>query len=204
MKIKKVLFLCIGCMYLLLGLVFSHSEHNEKVTNNNQYFIDQSHSYIGFKVRHMGIGKVYGKFNKFVGQIYYDPKNLKSFMMRIQIRVDSIDTGVESRDKHLKADDFFDVKKFPNISFSSQKIRNENNQLIAEGELEIKGIRKTIEILLNIQGPVEQKKGKVVGVDIITEINRKDFGISFHKVLDSGVLSISDKVNIELSMEFKQ
>jgi len=164
----------------------------------DSYTIDPAHTSFSFTVKHMMISNVPGEFDKFDGQIIYDPKDLTSAKANITIDVDSINTRIDKRDAHLKSADFFDAAQFPTITFVSTKF----TPGYITGNLTMKGVTKVITIPVTISGPVKTMMGgQAIGITGSTTVNRQDYGINWNKTLDQGGVAVSDNVNITISIE---
>ncbi len=168
------------------------------------YKIDSAHSSANFSVTHMGLSKVRGGFGNVQGMVSFDPANLASTKVEATIDVSTVSTNDPKRDGHLKSADFFEVEKFPSMKFVSTKVEKAGSGLKATGDLTIKGVTK--QVVLNIEGPTDEIKDmrgmKRRAAAATTRINRKDFGITFNRVLDTGGLMISDEVDITLDIQF--
>ncbi len=161
------------------------------------YKIDASHTTLGFSAKHMMISNVSGQFNKFEGQISYDPKDLANSKIDVTIDTGSIDTRNEKRDEHLRSADFFDAAKFPTITFVSKKITP--TEIV--GDLTMRGVTKEVTIPATIAGPVKTPMGMAIGITGSFTLNRQDYGISFNKVLDQGGLAVSNDIVVNISAE---
>jgi len=167
----------------------------------NTYTIDPNHTSFGFTVQHMMISNVPGEFDKFSGQIVYDPADLRVCQATITIDASSINTRIDKRDAHLKSPDFFDVAKYPTITFVSTKFTPEN----ITGNLTMKGVTKVITIPVTISGPVKTMMGgQAIGITGSVTINRQDYGINWNKILDQGGVAVSDNVLVTISIEADQ
>lgn len=166
------------------------------------YKIDPEHTSISFRVRHMVINKVRGRFDKFSGVLVVDEKNLKNSSVSVTIDARSIDTDHEKRDKHLRSKDFLYVEKYPEITFVSKEIRKTKKGYVAKGKLTIRGVTRTIKLPFKYLGKITDPWGNVrIGIEAHTTINRKDFGINYNKLLDNGGLVVGNKVQIEINLE---
>jgi polyisoprenoid-binding protein YceI len=149
----------------------------------------------------MGLSTVRGKFNSVSGTAEYDPANPASLSVSATIDVASVDTGQDARDTHLKSADFFDVEKFPTMTFVSKSWSAETKELV--GDLTLHGVTK--EVTLKVDGPegpaTDPYGGKRLGANATTSINRKDFGLAFHAVVDTGALLVGDEVKITLEIQ---
>jgi polyisoprenoid-binding protein YceI len=166
--------------------------------------IDHDHSNLMFKVSHLGLAYVKGTFTKFQGSVNYDEKNPAKSSLNLTIDAASIHTGIEKRDEHLRSADFFDVAKYPNITFVSKKVTAAGkDKLKVTGDLTISG--KTKEVVLDVTGPTKELKdpwGNIRrGLSATTTINRTDFGLTWNKILDNGIFTIGNKVTINLEVE---
>jgi len=167
----------------------------------DSYTIDPAHTSFSFTVKHMMISNVPGEFDKFDGQIIYDPKDLTTAQANITIDVDSINTRIDKRDAHLKSPDFFDAAKFPSITFVATKF----TPGYITGNLTMKGVTKVITIPVIISGPVKTMMGgQAIGITGNVTVNRQDYGINWNKTLDQGGVAVSDDVNIAISIEADQ
>lgn len=162
------------------------------------YKVDTSHSIVGFKVKHMMISNTSGKFNKFNGTFEYDEKTKQLKSLTGKIDVNSIDTNDKKRDTHLKAPELFDAKKFPTITFALDKIEDD----YAFGKLTIKGVTKNVKLDFENNGSIKDPWGNTrVGLVLSGKINRKDYGITWNKVLETGGVAVGEKVNLDIELE---
>jgi polyisoprenoid-binding protein YceI len=167
------------------------------------YNIDAAHTTVGFSIQHMVISKVKGRFNEFSGSIQVDPKATPTVTeATIAIKVASIDTANTKRDDHLRAPDFFDAAKFPDMTFETTKIEKTGDDLAAHGKLTIRGVTKEIELPFKLNGPITDPLGNTrVGIEGRTKLNRKDYGLTWSKTLETGGLVVGDEVEIEIQLE---
>ncbi|MBI4369594.1 MAG: polyisoprenoid-binding protein [Elusimicrobia bacterium] len=167
------------------------------------YVIDPAHSAITFRVAHMVISKVTGRFEKFMGSIDYDAKNPKSWKAEAAIDVAGINTSVPDRDKHLKSADFLDAEKYPQITFKSTKvIAVKKNTVKLHGDLTIHGVTKTVILDIVLGGIGKDPWGNErLGAAAATTINRKDFGIAWNTILESGGLLVGEEIEISIEVE---
>ncbi len=167
------------------------------------YKFDKAHTFIGFKVKHMGLIDVPGFFRDFTGSINYDAKDAAKSSVEFTAKATSIDTGVVPRDNHLRGPDFFDVDKFPDVIFKSTKVEKKGKDLYITGDLTMKGVKKSISFEFDVTGfvPGNERSAAKMGVTADTKINRRDFGITYGNNLPSGVAAISDNVHIDLQIE---
>jgi polyisoprenoid-binding protein YceI len=168
--------------------------------------IDPAHSIVGFAIRHMEINWVEGRFKDFTGTIKYDPSDVTKSSVDFTAKIESIDTGVTGRDKHLLSADFFDVEKFPQMSFKSARVeRKGKERYVLHGDLTLKGVTKPVAIPFTIAGAIKDPWGNTrFGVEGTATIDRRDFGITWSKPLENGGLDIGTSVAIALKLEAMQ
>jgi len=167
------------------------------------YKIDPMHTSIGFEVRHMGLSRIQGRFTKVSGNVEVDPQNLDRSHVDVTIDTSSVDTAVAPRDAHLRTADFFDVEKYPTITFKSTKIRKRNKGYIADGNLTIKNVTKPVSIRFKAYGPIkgegDQLRGGIIAEPLV--INRLDYGVGDNSKLPNGDEAIGSEITIHLSAE---
>jgi len=166
--------------------------------------IDPDHSNVGFKIRHLMISNVKGNFDKHSGVVDLNEKDITKSKVAVSIETASINTNVQKRDDHLRSADFFDVAKFPTMTFVSKKVAKAGkDRLKVTGDLTLHGITK--EVVLNVDGPSKESKdpwGNIrKGATATSTINRKDFGLTWNKALETGGVVVGDEVNIILEIE---
>ena len=167
--------------------------------------IDAVHTHIGFSVRHMMVSTVRGQFKGYSGKVTLDPNDFSKSTIEGEVEVKSIDTGNEQRDRHLRTNDFFDVEHHPKITFKSTKIEAKGDgAFVVHGDLQIRGVTKNVALQTEFHGTSKNpQSGKVVtGLHAATTVNRKDFGVVYNAVLETGGVAISEKVKIEIDAEF--
>lgn len=167
------------------------------------YDIDTAHSSAGFAVRHLAVSNVRGEFAKVTGVVEYDAKDPSKTRVEATLDAASVTTRDPKRDEHLKSADFFDVAQYPVITFKSTKVEKASQGLKVRGDLTLHGVTRPV--VLDVQGPTPEVKdpwGNVrAGASATAKINRKDFGMSFNKTLDSGGLVVGDEVAITIDVE---
>ena len=166
--------------------------------------IDPSHSVLNFKVRHI-FSKAGGSFGEWGGTLQFDGENPGSLSAEVTIQTASIDTDNEDRDNHLRSPDFFDVEKFPTISFVSKKAEQRGDDWFLVGDFTMHGVTKEIEIPFEFHGAGLNPWGKTIaGFSGELKINRKDYGIEWNKALDAGGMLLGEEVTIDLEVEAVQ
>lgn len=168
-----------------------------------EWRFDGTHSYVGFKVRHMMVTWVRGRFNEAQGKVWYDPANPADTRIEIDINPASVNTQNERRDKHLRSDDFFATDKHPEMKFVSKKAEVSGDGLKVSGDLTMRGVTKEVVLMVAEISPsvADSRGGEKMGATASAKINRKDWGINYHQLLDSGGLNVADEVTIEIDAE---
>ena len=166
------------------------------------YAIDQDHTTVSFKIRHL-FSNVQGTFNQFEGTIDYVPGHPEQWKTAATIQATSISTRVDKRDQHLRSKDFFDVEQFPTITFRSTGAAEATaTGAKLNGLLAIHGVEKPVVLDLTIHGEGKDPWGNVrSGFTATTKINRKDFGLNWNQVLETGQLLVGEEVEITLEIE---
>lgn len=174
-----------------------------KAAESGTYNFDKAHSFIGFKVRHMGLIDVPGYFRDFTGTVNYDAADPAKSSVEFKAMVTSVDTGVAGRDAHLRRADFFDVEKFPEMTFKSTKVEKKGKSWVVSGDLTMRGVTKPVSIPFEISGflPGGERSGAKIGITGETTINRRDFGVNYGNNLPSGIPAIADNVKVVLAIE---
>jgi len=167
--------------------------------------IDGAHSHVGFTVPHMVVSEVEGEFKTFSGKALIDEKDLAKSSVEFNAEVASVDTDSADRDKHLKSPDFFDVAKFPKITFKSTKITKAGKGYKLTGDLTVHGVTKTVTLDATVSQAVTNPWGKEVrGVKIFGKIKRDDFGLTWNKNLDKGGVVVGNEVTIDIKLELNK
>lgn len=166
--------------------------------------IDPTHTNVGFVVRHLVVSKVRGDFKKFKGTVHIDEKDISKSKVEVEIDAASIDTGVAKRDEHLRSADFFDVKKYPKITFKSKGVKKlKSGELEVVGDLTMRGVTKPV--ILKVTGPSPEVKDPWGNLHIAfsaeSEINRSDWGLKWNKALEGGGLTVSEEVQLVIDTE---
>jgi polyisoprenoid-binding protein YceI len=170
--------------------------------NAETYQVDPVHSTVGFSVKHLAISTVRGVFTNFEGTIEFDAKKPEASKASGTVKVASVNTQMEARDKHLRSPDFFDADKYPEIQFQMVSARKDGDAWVVKGRFTMHGVMREIELRGTIEGPVKDPWGKTrIGLSASTTINRQDFGLTWSKKMDSGGLVVGDLVKIELEIE---
>jgi polyisoprenoid-binding protein YceI len=167
------------------------------------FVVDKAHSEVSFQVAHLGISKVRGQFTDFEANLQIDRAKPEASSVEFTIQAGSINTGVADRDKHLRSADFLDAEKQPTITFKSTRVVPKGkNQFDVVGSLTIRGVTKEVTLPVTATDFIKDPWGnEKVGFELSTKVNRKDYGVSWHKVMDSGGLVAGDEVSISINLE---
>jgi polyisoprenoid-binding protein YceI len=173
----------------------------------NTWQIDPNHSAAQFAVRHLAISTVRGAFTKVNGTVQFDDKDISKSSVEVTIDAGSVDTRVPDRDKDLRSDHFFDVEKYPTLTFKSTKVEQvAPGKLKVTGDLTIHGVTK--QVVLDVDGPTAPVKdpwgNQRVAVNATTKINRQDFGVKWNATMDGGGVVVGDDVSITIDAELVQ
>lgn len=168
----------------------------------SQYKVDPAHTSVNFKVKHSGITFVSGKFEKFDGGIIGSMDNAEQARIFFNVDVASVNTGVKMRDDHLRSADFFEVEKFPSMSFESTSIEKvSDNKYKLNGKLQIKDVTKDVTFDVDYGGSVKGQNGsEVIGFTAKNTINRLDYNVAY----DPDAAGIGKDVHIVIYLEFKK
>lgn len=176
----------------------------EMTATKEKWVIDPAHSEIEFKLKHLMVSNVKGKFREFEASIYTTGDDFMTAEADCTINVDSIDTGSADRDKHLKSADFFDVENFPQINFEANSVENVDSDGSYElwGNLSIKGVTRKIKLDVEFGGVMKDPWGnEKAGFTINGTINRKDWGLTWNAALETGGVLVSDEVKISCEIQ---
>ncbi|MEQ9297432.1 MAG: YceI family protein [Cyclobacteriaceae bacterium] len=174
-----------------------------ETATNTKWAIDPTHSEITFKVKHLVISTVTGKFNEFSGSLTQTGENLENAQIEFQAKIDSISTGVADRDNHLKSDDFFNAAEYPEMKFAGKsfnKTGEDTYQLV--GDLTIRDVTKEVALDVTHGGTVVDPYGQTkAGFEIEGKINRKDFNLSWSALTETGAVVVSEEVKLALNVQ---
>ncbi|HEY3500343.1 MAG TPA: YceI family protein [Polyangiaceae bacterium] len=167
------------------------------------YTLDSAHSHLGFSVRHMMIANVRGEFQKLSGTVAYDPKNPEATRIEVSVDPASINTREEKRDAHLRSADFFDVEKYPSVTFSATKARRSGDKLEVTGNLTLRD--KTREVTLTVDELTPEQTdpygNRRIGATAHTKIKRSDFGMQWNAALEAGGVLVGDEISLQVEVE---
>jgi polyisoprenoid-binding protein YceI len=165
------------------------------------YKVDTDHSGVHFTVRHF-VTNVPGRFKDFEGTIRYDRQNPAASSVAFRVQAASIDTDNADRDNHLRSPDFFDVEKFPTLTFTSTAVQaRDAGTLQVTGDFTLHGVTRTITIPVEVLGTVATPRGEKAGFETTFTVNRKDFGITWNRTLDAGGAILGEDVKVTVAIE---
>lgn len=172
------------------------------IATKTTYSIDKAHSEATFQVRHL-LTKVRGRFSDFAGTIEYDEQQPENCSANVTIQAASIDTNERDREAHLRSADFFDVEKYPTLTFRSGTITRKGAAgFDLAGELTIRGVTRQVTFDVNFLGKAKDPWGNErIAFDAEATINRKDYGLNWNAALETGGFLVGDEVTISLSVQ---
>ncbi len=168
------------------------------------YDFDVSHSTVGFSVKHMMVSNVKGSFGKFTGSLFLDEKDPAKSTLQVDVDTATVDTKNGDRDKHLRSPDFFDSEKFPKMSFKSTKVERHGDGYAVTGDLTIKDVTKSV--VLEVDAIAPEAKDPFVGAvhrgaHASAKLNRKDFGLTWNKAIETGGAVVGDEVTLDIDVD---
>ena len=165
------------------------------------YDIDASHTHVGFAVKHFGLSKVRGEFQKFDGKVTIGEQATDS-RVEVTIAADSFNSRDEGRDAHIRSADFLDVDQFPTLSFTSTEVRQDGEDWVVVGDLTIHGVTRPVELETEFEGALDDPFGmERIAFSAQTEIDRTEFGLTWNQALETGNLVVGKKVRVNLEVE---
>ena len=168
----------------------------------DKYELDPVHTRIGFTARHLMINNVSGRFTDFTGNILYDEQDVTKSSVAVKIQTASVSTENKMRDDDLRSANFFDIAKYPEITFQSSRIEKQGDGYTCVGTLAMHGVSKEITIPFTILGKVKDPWGNTrVGLEAELKVDRRDWGLTYSKTLDSGGLVVGNDIKIDLNVE---
>ena len=169
---------------------------------NVRWEIDSSHSSLHFSVRHLVIAKVRGSFERWSGTIQAPDGDFSKGTVAVTIDASSIATGVADRDGHLKSPDFFDVAQYPELRFVGKRVQRSGSEIEVVGDLTIKGTTREVVLRVEQHGQTKDPWGNLrAAFTVKTSIDRKDFGLTWNQVLETGGVMVGDRVDTEAEIE---
>lgn len=190
-------------IFITLLLVFSLFPSSSLQTAES-YQIDPAHAFVTFTISHFVTGKARGAFKDVSGTIVYDEKDISKSSVEVVIKGASINTNNENRDRHLRSADFFDVEKYPELIFKSKRIERSGGGFLAIGDLTIHGVTKEVSMPFKLSTPFKDPLpvgSKRMLVETGLKIDRRDFGISWSRLMEGGGLFVGNEVTIDINVE---
>lgn len=173
------------------------------MAQNNTWKVDQAHSELQFKVRHMVISTVTGSFENFTGSVESTNEDFDQARVTLEAEVASINTNNADRDTHLKSDDFFGADAHPKLTFSGVLHKGTNYRLV--GDLTIKGVTKSIELAVDFNGSAKDPWGNLkAGFEVSGKLNRTDFGLKWNAAIETGGVLVSEEVKLIANIQLQQ
>jgi polyisoprenoid-binding protein YceI len=168
--------------------------------------IDAAHSQVGFAVKHLMISTVRGRFGAVSGTVTFPEGDYADGQVDVTIDAASIDTREDKRDAHLRSADFFDVEKFPALTFKSRRVQDVNGETFQlVGDLTIKDVTREVVLDVEVEGFQKDPWGnQKAGFSASTRVNRKDFGLTWNQALETGGLLVGDEIKISLDIQLLQ
>lgn len=166
------------------------------------WVLDNAHSEVSFSVRHMMFAKVRGNFKSWTGTLSLNPDNYSASSVKVDIAVSSIDTASEQRDGHLRSPDFFDVEKYPSITFVSTGVRNDGGKVLIDGDLTIRDVTKAVTLHTEETGQGTDPWGNTrIGFSGSAKVNRKEFGLSWNQALEAGGVLVGEDITVDIEIQ---
>ena len=170
--------------------------------STTKWAIDPTHSEIGFKVKHMMFTNVSGKFKTYDATITTDEDTFENVNIEFSADIDSIDTNNADRDNHLKSGDFFDAETHPKLTFKATSLTKKGDDYALIGDLTLKGVTKSVQLPTEFSGLMKDPWGNTkVGLNISGKINRKDWGLNYNAVLETGGVLIGEDVRLNIELQ---
>lgn len=170
---------------------------------NSTWTLDKAHSEIEFSIRHMMISRVKGAFRDFDAEIEADPADLTTAKIQFTIDIASIDTGNEDRDNHLRSADFFEVEKYPKLTFTSTSIEKQGDDYAVTGDVSMHGVTKPETFTVTSGGVMKDPMSgsQKAGFSVEGKIKRSDYGLTWNAPLETGGVLVSDEVKINMEIQ---
>jgi polyisoprenoid-binding protein YceI len=172
-------------------------------TGTTEWDIDAAHTAAHFSVKHLMVSTVRGQFGKVTGRVWLDDAELTRSRVEVEIDAASLETREPKRDAHLRSSDFFDVEKFPKLTFRSTKIERKGDEFIVVGDLTMHGVTRQLALTVDsLSPPMKDPYGRLVrGVSAIGKLNRKDWGLGWNAALETGGVLVGDEVKLQIDAE---
>jgi polyisoprenoid-binding protein YceI len=171
---------------------------------STKWTVDNLHSQIGFKVKHMMITNVNGTFNSFTAEAHTNGDNFNDAKFDFSAAIDSINTGVADRDAHLKSDDFFNAESYPELTFKSTSVTQQDDEnFVIKGDMTIRDVTKPIELHAEFGGVVVDPYGQTkAGLTVNGKIKRSEFGLKWSAITEAGSIVVADDIKLVCEIQF--
>ena len=168
-----------------------------------EWEFDSAHTGAHFSVRHLMVSTVRGQFRKVTGRVWLDEGQLTRSRIDVEIDAASLETGEPKRDAHLRSGDFFDVEKFPKLTFQSTRIEGKGEEFAVTGDLTMHGVTRQVTLTVeSLSPPMKDPYGRLVrGVSAVGKLNRKDWGLGWNAALETGGVLVGDEVKLQIDAE---
>jgi polyisoprenoid-binding protein YceI len=168
-----------------------------------EWEIDSAHTAAHFSVKHLMVSTVRGQFRKVTGRAWLDEAELTRSRIDVGIDAASLETGEPKRDAHLRSADFFDVEKYPRLTFQSTRIEGEGEEFTVTGDLTMHGVSRQVTLKVeSLSPPMKDPYGRLVrGVSAVGKLNRKDWGLGWNAALETGGVLVGDEVKLQIDAE---
>ena len=164
------------------------------------YKIDPMHTRVGFSVRHLGISNVKGVFDQFEGTVVMDEDKVKEAKATIQVK--SVNSRVQKRDSDLRSAEFFDAEKYPTITFKTKRVEGSGQHTVLIGDFTMHGVTKELRLPAIVSHPIKDPWGNMrIGLEARAKLNRKDYGIRYNQLLETGIAAVGDEVELDINAE---
>jgi polyisoprenoid-binding protein YceI len=194
-KLMRTMWVLAAALALGVGMTAAQTSN---------WAIDKSHSEADFSVKHLGISTVHGSFRGVSGVVKFEAGNSAVWGVEATVDVNTVDTGVAQRDQALRSPEFFDVAKYPTMTFKSTSVKTQGSTYLVTGDLTLHGVTKPVTLTLESPGNEQvgmDAKSVHRGFTATTTINRQDFGLTWNGTLKSGESVVGNDIKIELDIE---
>jgi polyisoprenoid-binding protein YceI len=168
-----------------------------------EWELDSAHTAAHFSVKHLMVSTVRGQFRKVTGRVWLDEAQLTRSRIDVGIDAASLETGEPKRDAHLRSADFFDVEKYPTLTFQSTRIEAKGDEFVVTGDLSMHGVSRQVTLMVeSLSPPMKDPYGRLVrGVSAVGKLNRKDWGLGWNAALETGGVLVGDEVKLQIDAE---
>jgi polyisoprenoid-binding protein YceI len=168
-----------------------------------EWELDTAHTAAHFSVKHLMVSTVRGQFRKVTGRVWLDEQQLTRSRIEVEIEAASLETGEPKRDAHLRSGDFFDVEKFPKLTFRSTRVEGKGEGFTLAGDLTMHGVTHQVTLAVEaLSAPMKDPYGRLVrGVSAVGKLNRKEWGLGWNAALEAGGVLVGDEVKLQIDAE---